>query len=452
MNIYAWMSACKCVTVGGLLSACARTFHSDFEIAALLHINTTFSLFNTKTTLFLKPCFAEGSATTFIDQYDLFSQKQSGFCHGYSTEDVLLHVVNSCHTAIDHGQYAGAVFLDLAKAFDCVAYAILLKKLTGYGISGGVYSWLKSFLCDRKQQVVFQSNLSSEGPITVGVPQDSILGPLLFSIYVNDLPNALFSSDVNMFADDTEFHYCHSDFFTVEHTPQADLENISIWLIVNRLKLNISKSHCMLIGSRQRTGGKCLHLMLNGDVLREVSTKKYLGVHIDQHLTWNTHITYMLNRIRSKLYCINRLRPVACKVLRLLYQTYIMPILDYCDIVWSPCSAFYTQRLERVHSWFVSSIPSSTFAVFDLKLSLAERRTYHTAVKVFKILHEFAPPYFHGMFQYASAVSGHVGRNPLRLFVPGIRTNYGRRSLCFHGTTSYMEQPVPYYDCCSDFS
>ena len=90
-------------------------------------------------------------------------------------------------------------------------------------------------------------------------------------------------------------------FFTVEHTLQADLENISIWLIVNRLKQNVSKSHCMLIGSRQRTGGKCLHLMLNGDVLRQVSMTKYLDVHIDQHLTWNTHITYMLNRIRSKL-------------------------------------------------------------------------------------------------------------------------------------------------------
>ena len=79
----------------------------------------------------------------------------------------------------------------------------------------------------------------------------------------------------------------------------------------------------MLIGLRQRTGGKCLYLMLNGDVLRQVSTTKYLGVHIDQHLSWNTHITNMLNRIRSKLYCINRLQPVACKVLRLLYQAYI---------------------------------------------------------------------------------------------------------------------------------
>ena len=123
--------------------------------------------------------------------------------------------------------------------------------------------------------------------------------------------------------------------------------------------------------------------MLDGDVLRQISTTKYLGVHIDQHLTWNTHIDYILSRIRGKLYCINRLRPVSCKVLCLLYQAYIMPILDYCDVVWSPCSAFYTRRLERVHSRFVSSIPSSTSAVLDLKLSLTERRTYHTAVKFF---------------------------------------------------------------------
>ena len=81
-----------------------------------------------------------------------------------------------------------------------------------------------------------------------------------------------------MFADDTELHYCHSNLLTVEHTLQADLENISIWLMVNRLKLNVLKPHCMLIGSRQRTGGKYLHLMLDGDVLRQISTTKYLGV------------------------------------------------------------------------------------------------------------------------------------------------------------------------------
>ena len=135
-----------------------------------------------------------------------------------------------------------------------------------------------------------------------------------------------------MFADDTEFHFCHGDLSIVECTLQADLENISVRLMVNRLKLNVSKSHCMLIGSRQRTGGKCLHLRLNGDVLRQLSSIKYLGVHIDQHLTWSTHIDSVLNKVRGKLYCINRLRPISCKVLRLLYVSSLY-LTDYCDIV-----------------------------------------------------------------------------------------------------------------------
>ena len=320
-----------------------------------------------------------------------------------------------------------------------------MKKLTGYGICGDVHSWLRSFLCGRTQQVVYKGSLSSEGAITVGVPQGSILGPLLFSIHVNDLPNIVSTSDINMFADNTELHYCHRDLSTVECTLQADLENISIWLTVNRLKLNVSKSHCMLIDSRQRIGGKCLPLMLNGDILRQVSTTRYLGIHIDQHLTWNTHIEYILNRVKGKLYCINRFRPVSSKILRLLYQAYIMPILDYCDVVWAPSGAMHTWCLERVHSKFILSLPASISAVFDLKLSLMERRTFHTAVQVFKILHEIAPPYLHGMFRYALDISGRVGRNPLRLYVLSIRTNYGRGSLWYRGTTIWNDLRPP--DC-----
>ena len=188
----------------------------------------------------------------------------------------------------------------------------------------------------------------------------------------------------------------------------------------------------MLIGSSQRAGGKCLHLRLNGDVLRQLSSTKYLGVHIDQRFTWNTLVDYVLRKVRGKLYCINRLRPISCMVLRLLHHAYILPILVYCDVVWSPCSALYTRHLERVHSRFVSSLTSSDS---DLKQSLTERRTFHTAVKVFKILHKLAPPYLHGMFQYASAVSGRTGRSPLQLFVPSIQTNYGWGSLWFRGTT-----------------
>ena len=161
--------------------------------------------------------------------------------------------------------------------------------------------------------------MSSSGHITVGVPQGSILGPLLFSIYVNDLPNAISSSDVNMFADDTEIHFSHGDLLTVEQTLQTDLQSVSAWLVTNKLKLNIVKSLCMLIGSRQRISGKCLNFFLDKSALKQVSCTKYLGVYFDHHLTWESHINYVLQRVRRKLFVINRLRPVAPKVLCLLY-------------------------------------------------------------------------------------------------------------------------------------
>ena len=192
--------------------------------------------------------------------HDLFSNRQSGFHAGYSTQDVLLHVSDSWLKAVDTGQYVGAIFLDLAKAFDYVNHDILLQKLDHYGIKGGAYEWMKSFLCGRTQQVCVQNIFSSRGWVTVGVPQGPILGPLLFSIYVNDLPNSLNTCDINMYADDTELHYCCSHLQKMEQVLQTELERVSNWMVVNRLKLNVNKSMCMLIGSRQRVGGKTLFI------------------------------------------------------------------------------------------------------------------------------------------------------------------------------------------------
>ena len=197
------------------------------------------------------------------------------------------------------------------------------------------HSWLRSYLNNKTQRVAFQGCLSSSGPIKVGVPQGSILGPLLFSIYVNDLPSVISLSDINnnMYADDTELHFSHGDLSVVEKTLQADVENVSTWLVVNRFKLNVIKSLCMLIGSRQRTGGLNLTIMLDGAILKQVCSTKYLGVYFDRHLTWQVHVDYVLGRVRRKLFAINRVRPASSRVLQLLYQAYMLPVLDYCDTV-----------------------------------------------------------------------------------------------------------------------
>ena len=233
-----------------------------------------------------------------------------------------------------------------------------------------------------------------------------------------------------MYADDTELHYCYGHLQKVEQVLQNELERVSNWMAVNRLKLNANKSMCMLIGSRQRVGDKTLCLSLNGSLLKQVSSTKYLGVRIDHHLTWQNHIDYILKRVRGKIYSINRLNP-PLTVKKLLYQVYILPIFDYCDVVWAPTNANQTRHLERLHSKHTSSYTDSSISGY----SLTERRKFHTTMQIYKILHKLSAMYLHKMFDCAITVTGCMNRNIHRLFVPQINTNYGKRSLRYREPT-----------------
>ena len=165
--------------------------------------------------------------------FNQLSDFQSGFRASHSPQDVLLHVVDDWRRAIDDGKFIAAGFLDLAKAFDCVNHSILLSKLKQYGVMGSASLWFESYLCDRQQCVSFQGNLSEWGAISVGVPQGSILGLLLFSIFANDLPRVVSYSQINLYADDTELHCCGRNLSSVQHDFQYDLGAIQVWLCVH---------------------------------------------------------------------------------------------------------------------------------------------------------------------------------------------------------------------------
>ena len=191
------------------------------------------------------------------------------------------------------------------------------------------------------------------------VPQGSILGPLLFSIYMNDLPSVVHGRQLNMYADDMELHCSNSDLLLAQHGLQNDLDSIEFWLRTNQLSLNVGKSHVMLIGSRQKLRDSDLCVSINGRQLSRVPSHKYLGVYIDEHLTWQKHTQYVYQRVQSRLHCLYRLCPLSDTLLRRLYCAFILPILDYHDIVWSPSSVQFFKRLERVHSKFCSLLSAT---------------------------------------------------------------------------------------------
>ena len=367
---------------------------------------------------------------SYFLQYDLFSPYQSGFRPCHSTQDVLLYVVDSWRKEIDARKFVVAGFLDLAKAFDCVNHDILLDKLARYGVVNNAYAWFESYLCGRQQAVKFDGCLSAWGPVRIGVPQGSILGPLLFSIFVNDLPSVVNHAQINMFADDTELHCSGEDLPSVQNDLQSDLHRVQNWLQANRLQLNISKSVMMLIGSWQKLRNRSVSVSIDGKPLASVTSTRYLGVLIDQHLTWKLHVDNVLKRVRCKLYALYRLKPLPGHLLFRLYQAFVLPVFDYCDVVWAPSAVSLSKPLERLHSRFLQQIPDCHSFV---RVTLSERRRFHTAVQVFKVLYQLCPGYLNDWFVFAEAYTGHSGRNKFRLFIPQINTSIGKNGFFYRG-------------------
>ena len=179
--------------------------------------------------------------TLFIEQCEILYRFQFGFRSNHSTMHSLVSLINNVATAIDRNQIAAGVF-DLSKAFDTLDHEILFTKLQHYGIRGVALQWIKSYFCNREQFVQYNETCSTMEKLKCGVPQGSILGPLFFILYINDLPNALELSKSYLFADDTSIYYSNSDIKQLEFVLNSELRKLDIWMKSNKLSVNISKT------------------------------------------------------------------------------------------------------------------------------------------------------------------------------------------------------------------
>ena len=234
---------------------------------------------------------------------------------------------------MDIGQLNGVVFLDLKKAFDTVDYDILLRKLDIYGIRGSALAWIISYLTGRTQYCQVDGHLSDPLCETTGIPQGSALGPLLFLIYINDIPQCLEHTNANMFADDTQIETSGYDINVIAEKLNKNLENVSTWMSANKLTLNKTNTEYMIIGSNKRVKHidtePCLHV--KDRKINRVKITKSLGIIIDENLSWNAQVDQITKKVNSGLSILRRLRDIVdFKTLITICLSIIQPHFDYC--------------------------------------------------------------------------------------------------------------------------
>ena len=250
--------------------------------------------------------FMHSRLSTFLNIKDIIYPLQFGFRQNYSTSYALIHLTETIKEALDRGKYGCGIFVDLQKAFDNVDHNILLGKLKHYGIRGVAYSWLESFLKDRKQYVSINGYNSKHLQISLGVPQGSVLGPLFFLIYIDDLNTAIKHCKIHHFVDDTNLLHTNDSIKKLNKAVNSDLKNLTNWLNANKISLNVSKTELILFKPKMKKLDSNLKLKLIGKRLYPTKLVKYLDIKTDENLTWIDHINDMainkLNRANAMLF------------------------------------------------------------------------------------------------------------------------------------------------------
>ena len=385
---------------------------------------------------------------SYLNANKLLYEHQYGFRSGHSTIHPIIHLLNHCSEATNkpNPDYTLAIFCDLSKAFDVIDHRILLQKLSAYGIRGLVNKWFASYLTDRCQYVHFETNSSSRQVISCGVPQGSILGPLLYLIFVNDIHKSC-DSNILSFADDTTLYLSHSDIASLYSNANRHINNLYDWFCANKLSLNAQKNKYIVIRPKHKQCDFSLHkLCINGTPLNRIgqhceeTSAKFLGIYIDEYLTWHDHIKHVNRKMARAMFAIKQVKYLLpYNTLRNLYYALVHSHLSYAIVAWGNADRTITRKTMTLQKRAIRSINkasynSDTEPLFSRSqiLKLEDLYQYQSILFMYDYANKHLPTSFNSMFPYNRDIqTTHLTRQSDLLAIPRSLSNFSRK-LPFH--------------------
>ena len=370
----------------------------------------------------------------FLSSYSVLSPHQSGFRPHHSTVTAVSLLTNNIVSALDQRKHCAAIFVDLRKAFDTVDHHLLLRRLSDVGLDAGACAWFLDYLSSRRQCIKSSSGNSTFLPVTNGVPQGSVLGPVLFSIYINELVSSLPNCHAHLYADDTIL-YCSADSPQIAtFNLQIAFDSLQTTLSELRLILNSDKTKFMLFTRARNIEFESLLITTaDGSPIEKVSEYKYLGIWLDEKLSFKTHVDSLATKLRQKVGFLYRNRSSFPMISRKrVIEAVFLSVLDYGDVIYRHAADTTLKLLDSVYHSALRFITGDSYDTHHCLLyskvgwsSLSMRRNYHWYMFIHKAISEKLPPYISSLLEWNVGTQLTRSSSWLTLNVPLARTELG---------------------------
>ena len=369
----------------------------------------------------------------------------SAFRKGHGCQSLLLKFIEDIKLALDNGHIVGALFMDLSKAFDCLPHGLLIAKSNAYGLTHSACALLGSYLTDRIQRVKVENTRSDWVSLSKGVPQGSILGPLLFNIFMNDMFFFMEVCDLYNYADDNSVSHSSHDIELVVSNLKKDSQNAIQWFEENGMQANPEKFQYMLL-SKQDVAAASIKLSDDIEIESELSVK-LLGIMIDSKLNFSEHISAICKKAGRQLNAMARISNfLDLDSRKMIFNSFIRSHFNYCPLVWHFCGKQNSDKLEKIQERALRIMYKNYESSYDelLKLSgtqtLLLQRLKIMVLEVFKSVCQLNPTCITTMFDIKEVP--YSMRNPIKIIQPKRKTtHYGLRTFSYTGAKMWNELP-----------